>query len=446
MGIHRIWTILSQYLKKVNIKEYEYQTCGIDGLIALHHLKHLLGINILENVPDLTPMFKSFINKIHQLKKIYKINSIVVLEGNVPPIEKSHKQKRDEKKENYLKKSIELIKEENIEEAIKCKKHSISINPFYCKQFYEMCCENNIECIISPFSADHQLRYLEKINKINFIIGDDGDLIALNCQNILHNFNYKTFEGFRYNQYECQNIFFEKNFSQEKLLIQCLFRGCKYYSGIDENNFEIVLKLLNEEKEIDHIKIFEQLIYEDESLKELTKTNFEKSYIAYKYGIVYCPIEHKAKYINELPKDKNNFIYKYNLDEIVGKIYPPEIIEGVVNGKINAKTYEEMKELPHPTHDLIDMFNKMNIDYNSINKNIDKKINFFEKNTITTNKYDDDNYRFKNNNKNNDDKYSKPFFYNSKKLVNNDMEKNENLLQKPFFFNSKLEKKDKKDD
>ena len=122
-----------------------------------------------------------------------------------------------------------------------------------------MCSENNIECIISPYSADHQLRYLEKINKINFIIGSDGDLIALNCQNILHNFNYKTFEGFRYNQNECQNIFLDKNFSEEKLLIQCLFRGCKYYTGIESEQFEIVLKLLNEEKEIDHIKIYQKL-------------------------------------------------------------------------------------------------------------------------------------------------------------------------------------------
>ena len=107
MGIHRIWNILSQYLQKINIKEYEYQTCGIDGHYALHHLKHILGIDILENIPDLTPIFKSFINTIHKLKNIYKINSIVVLEGNIPPIEKSHKQKREEKKENYLKKSIE---------------------------------------------------------------------------------------------------------------------------------------------------------------------------------------------------------------------------------------------------------------------------------------------------------------------------------------------------
>ena len=32
-----------------------------------------------------------------------------------------------------------------------------------------------------------------------------------------------------------------------------------------------------------------------------------------------------------------------------------------------------------PTHDLIDMFNKMNIDYKSKNKNIYKKINYYVK-------------------------------------------------------------------
>jgi 5'-3' exonuclease len=448
MGIHTIWYILSQYLQKINIKKYEYQTCGIDGHYALHHLKHVLGKNILETVPDLTPMFKSLIYSIHKLKKDYKINSIVVMEGNIPPIQEPLKQKRDEEKAINTKKSIELLKEDNIKEAIKYKKHGLSINPYYCKQFYEMCSENNIECIISPYSADHQLRYLEKINKINFIIGCDGDLIALNCKNILYDFNYKTFEGFRYNQNECQNIFLEKNFSEEKLLIQCLFRGCKYYTGIESEQFEIVLKLLNEEKEIDHIKIYQKLFFEDESSKKINKTKFEKSYIAYKYGIVYCPIEHKAKYLNELPIDKNNFIYKYNLDEIVGKIYSPEIIEGVVNGKINALTYEEMKEIPQPTHDLIDMFNKMKIE----NKDIKyKRFDNYEKNTFISNKYDDkmkyDNSRFKKFNNNKNDKYSKPFFYNSKQIYNNDIKKeNENLFQKPFFFNSKSDNKNKKED
>ena len=110
-----------------------------------------------------------------------------------------------------------------------------------------------------------------------------------------------------------------------------------------------------------------------------------------------------------------------------------------------------MKEIPQPTHDLIDMFNKMNIDYNSINKNIDKKINFFEKNTFISNKYDDkmkyDNSRFKKFNNNKNDNYSKPFFYNSKQIYNNDIKKeNENLFQKPFFFNSKSDNKNKKED
>jgi len=107
-----------------------------------------------------------------------------------------------------------------------------------------------------------------------------------------------------------------------------------------------------------------------------------------------------------------------------------------------------MKEIPQPTHDLIDMFNKMKIE----NKDIKyKRFDNYEKNTFISNKYDDkmkyDNSRFKKFNNNKNDKYSKPFFYNSKQIYNNDIKKeNENLFQKPFFFNSKSDNKDKKED
>ena len=420
-----LWKYLSQYLKPINIKEYENQTCGLDAHFFFHSSKGKLGLKILEEIPDFTPIYKYLIDRILLLKKKYNINSIVVLEGNSPPIREKIQNKRDESKDNYLKKANEFIEEKKYYKAMKCKKNSIHLKPIFYKDFYEMCIEKNIECIISPYSSDYQLRYLEKINKIDFVIGCDSDLITLGCKNILYDFDLKNFKGgFRYNKEEFQNIFLEKNFTEEKFLIKCLFMENKFFFTLSQYNLEIATKILEEENEIDLKKIYKEFKFHKESPLETKIINFEKSYIAYKYGIIYCPLEHKGKYLNELPTDKNHFVYKYNLDEIVGEIKPPEIMEGIACGKINAVTYEEMKESLKPTHDFMNMLKKEKELKKNENKEEDKKREKFKR-------------------KNNQN-LSKPFFYNSKKNYNNDLILKENLPPKPFFFNSKLNEKKNK--
>jgi hypothetical protein len=99
-------------------------------------------------------------------------------------------------------------------------------------------------------------------------------------------------------------------------------------------------------------------------------------------------------------------------------------MEGIACGKINAVTYEEMKESLKPTHDFMNMLKKEKELKKNENKEEDKKREKFKR-------------------KNNQN-LSKPFFYNSKKNYNNDLILKENSPPKPFFFNSKLNEKKNK--
>jgi hypothetical protein len=65
-----LWKYLSQYLKPINIKEYENQTCGLDAHFFFHSSKGKLGLKILEEIPDFTPIYKYLIDRILLLKKI----------------------------------------------------------------------------------------------------------------------------------------------------------------------------------------------------------------------------------------------------------------------------------------------------------------------------------------------------------------------------------------
>ena len=459
MGIYRLFSFLKQYLKPINIKEYEYQICGIDGHYFLHKLLPKLGLKILEEVPDLTPIYKILINNFIQLRKEYKIEPIIILEGDDTPIRRKIKSNRIDEREIKLKKVEDLIKENKYIEAKKYKIEAMSIRPYHCKEFYDLCQLNNIKCMICPYEVDQQLKYLEKNKKIDFIIGSDSDLIALSCKNVIFQFNFDTLEGLRYNQDECKLIFFENNFNEERLLIQCILRGCYFYSGINQDNFDITLKVLNEENGNDYKKIIKKLLEKNNNLETFNEQiiEFEKAYISFRYGIIYDLDEQKEKYLNDLPSDKSNFVYKYNLDDIVGVFLDKNIIDGIVNGKISSKTLEEIKDIPKPTHDFINKLNNnnKNIQLNKENDNQEKfkedKNPFFNKDK-KTNKFNKDDKKPDNYENSNDsgeekivfnkNKYStyKNNHHNSK--FNNNDKKYENFNKTNYYHQNKTNKFD----
>ena len=459
MGIYRLFSFLKQYLKPINIKEYEYQICGIDGHYFLHKLLPKLGLKILEEVPDLTPIYKILINNFIQLRKEYKIEPIIILEGDDTPIRRKIKSNRIDEREIKLKKVEDLIKENKYIEAKKYKIEAMSIRPYHCKEFYDLCQLNNIKCMVCPYEVDQQLKYLEKNKKIDFIIGSDSDLIALSCKNVIFQFNFDTLEGLRYNQDECKLIFFENNFNEERLLIQCILRGCYFYSGINQDNFDITLKVLNEENGNDYKKIIKKLLEKNNNLETFNEQiiEFEKAYISFRYGIIYDLDEQKEKYLNDLPSDKSNFVYKYNLDDIVGVFLDKNIIDGIVNGKISSKTLEEIKDIPKPTHDFINKLNNnnKNIQLNKENDNQEKfkedKNPFFNKDK-KTNKFNKDDKKPDNYENSNDsgeekivfnkNKYSTYKNNNHNSKFNNNDKKYENFNKTNYCHQNKTNKFD----
>ena len=348
MGIRRLFSYLKRHLKIVDLEQYKNLTCGIDGHHFLHTLKPILKKTILDEIPDYNQLYELIAEKLLLMKKLYNITPIVVIDGNFPPIKFNEKEKRRLQREKNMIYVNELIKKKKYEKAAEEKLNSLSFKPPFCKDFHEVLNKYNIINIICPYEGDYELRYLEKKKIIDFIIGNDSDFVAFGCKNVIYDFDFETFKGLRYNQDEYKHIFFNKNFTEEKLLYQCIFRGCDFFSGIDKK-LDIITNVIQHND--NYVKIIEKLLGGKNSNKEFleeTIKEFEKTLIIYKYGIIYCPIEKKGKYLNELPQDKNDFVYKYNLDEIVGTIQSPEILYGISCGNIDPITLELLEGNPKP--------------------------------------------------------------------------------------------------
>lgn len=348
MGIRRLLSYLKRSLKRVNLIEYQGLRCGIDGHCLLHTYKHILKKVILDENPDFTILYKYISEQLIKMKQKYNITPIIIIDGDSPPIKAKEKAIRTQKRENILLHVNELINNKKYKKAAEEKINSISFKPPLCKDFIEILNKYNIDNLICPYEGDYELKYLEENKVIDFIIGNDSDFVAFGCKNVIYDFDFETFKGLRYNQDEYKHIFFNKNFTEEKLLYQCIFRGCDFFSGIDKK-IDIITNVIQHND--NYVKIIEKLLGEKNSNKEYleeTIKEFEKTLIIYKYGIIYCPIEKKGKYLNELPQDKNDFVYKYNLDEIVGTIQSPEILYGISCGNIDPITLELLEGNPKP--------------------------------------------------------------------------------------------------
>ena len=347
MGIRRLLSFLKRSIKIVDLNEYSGLTCGIDGHSLLHGYKHKLLKVILDENPDFTILYTFIAEQIIKMKKKYNINSIIVIDGNSPPIKEKEKAIRTKKRENILLYVNDLIKFKKYKKAAQEKLNTISFKPPFCKDFVEILNKYNINNFICPYEGDYELKYLEQNKIIDFIIGNDSDFVAFGCKNVIFDFDLETFKGYRYNQDECKKLFFDKNFSDEKLLYQCIFRGCDFFEGISKN-LNIIRNVIQNEDENNYIKIIKKLLEgivnnSNKNILEETINQFEKALIIYKYGVVYCPIEKKGKYLNDLPDDKSNFVYKYNLDNIVGKIHPPNIMYGISIAEIDPHTFEKLE-------------------------------------------------------------------------------------------------------
>ena len=213
------------------------------------------------------------------MKKKYNITQIIIIDGDSPPIKAKEKAIRTQKRENILLHVNELINNKKYKKAAEEKINSISFKPPLCKDFIEILNKYNIDNLICPYEGDYELKYLEENKVIDFIIGNDSDFVAFGCKNVIYDFDFETFKGLRYNQDEYKHIFFNKNFTEEKLLYQCIFRGCDFFNGIDKK-LDIITNVI--QHNYNYVKIIEKLLGGKNSNKEFleeTIKEFEKTLI-----------------------------------------------------------------------------------------------------------------------------------------------------------------------
>ena len=375
MGINNLLRTLKSITLQKHLKEYKNKRVAIDGYCWLHKSIFTIGTSILEEKIDITPCIYYFKRKIFKLLQ-YNITPIVVFDGAKIPIKKNEEERRRKNRNELLKESEKYMKMNDKYQASKIKIKAFDISPQFAYEFIKILKEYNIEYIVAPYEADIQLAYLSKINYVDFIITEDSDLIALGCKCILYKLgqddNDTGYEICYDNLKKCDCFDFSC-FNDDKFLSFCILCGCDYFkiNGVgsklayyavkDYDNYIQSINFLI--KKIKNVNINERILIE----------MFEKAFLAFRYQIIYCPIEKKMKYYRDIHENIYPFMNKYleNGFDFVGKIEND-----------SKKVSEHVKGIIDPiSHELLDKNEDLYVNkYGKNNENNQKEVNCDDKN------------------------------------------------------------------
>jgi len=203
MGIKNLWPLLHRTsAAPVNLSSLRGQKVGIDfslWLVAILQTsreiieKSFLGVNI-----EIKPEIRSHIAS--RLSDFVRngILPILVLDGAKNPLKQgtnaARNAKRDEAGEN-VKKAYRDEVDVTYEELMGFKKKWIGPDSRIQRMCIEILQEIGASFIVSPYEADSQLAYMERVHIIAAIVSTDGDMIGLGARNVL---KYKNGQYYRY--------------------------------------------------------------------------------------------------------------------------------------------------------------------------------------------------------------------------------------------------------
>ena len=351
MGIPNLLRILRNITTRQTLSAYRGKRAGIDGYTWLHRSLYCIGDGILKDPIDISRCLNFFIKKLQLLLK-NQITPIFIFDGDKLPMKYDEEDKREIKRKEFEKESQNLLRMNNIYGAINKKIEGFDVTPEFAFEFIKILHIYNIEYYVAPYEADAQLAYLSYINYVDFIITEDSDLVAYGCKCVLYKLGSLKNEPLDVGEeilYEnvkhCKEIRF-KNFTEDKFLNFCILVGCDYLkiSGVGP---KLATEALN--KFDDYNKFLGYIFSKNFIQGSITETikRYEKSFLTFRYQVVYCPVEKKMKYFRNINDKCYYFLNKYRNDlSFLGNTHlnDTDYLERYIKGYINPMTKEEIDE------------------------------------------------------------------------------------------------------
>lgn len=291
MGITGLLPIVKGIMKKTHIGKFSGTKLGIDGHAWIHQVLPSISYELYTGNP-IKRHLDIFMSKIQSLLD-FNIKPIFVFDGDyLESKEKTIKEREALRKK--AKDEVEFyLKRNDMGKARDLMKRCVSVTPEVLHSILNLLKMNQIEFIVSPYEADAQLYFLQKVGYIDHILTEDSDLIVYGSSSVLYKYS-----GTHVDEYDANHLHKAKDvYFKENLLDICILSGCDYLDSIKGVGLITAHKVLKANKDISsftkHMASLNKTIPTD-YLEE-----FEKAKTTFLHHIVYNPLTRKRQFLKE---------------------------------------------------------------------------------------------------------------------------------------------------
>lgn len=326
MGITGLLPMIKDTMRSKHIKSYAGKKIGIDGHGWIHSVLPAIAKDLYYDRP--TSRHLSILSgRIRNLQD-YGIIPIFIFDGDYYPSKEKTIIERREAREKIRKEVETCLKRKDVSKAEDLMKRCASITKDVINSIIQMLRVSKIEYFISPYEADAQLFYLQKIGYIDYIMTEDSDLIAYGATNILYKYSGSRVEEYNYSRFLARM----DKFFVENILDICILSGCDYLNSIKGVGLMTAYKKL---KETGNVPDFVRSIRNQNKEVPVSYIEmFQNAKIAFLHHIVYDPNLKRRMYL-ETPESNFEFlgsidISPYTIDNIIiDRHFKPESVDNV---------------------------------------------------------------------------------------------------------------------
>jgi flap endonuclease-1 len=229
MGIRSLNTLIKKYspesIAENNVDFYSGKKVAIDCSILIYKYVHM------QKVPN--SHIIGFANRVNYYLK-NNILPVFVFDGTPPDAKKNVLQKRQNIRKKIQDKidDCKLTLDNATTDAEKCKAHAelekLSSQVVYVNKYHISECKEFLDSIGIPYiqstgEAEKTCVYLQKINKVDYVVSDDTDTLTFGCTSVL-----KTNIKDKIYQINLESILSGFQMTYDEFVDFCILSGCDY--------------------------------------------------------------------------------------------------------------------------------------------------------------------------------------------------------------------------
>jgi len=268
MGIKDLLKELKPIMKTdAHLSHFRGKRAGVDASCWLHRSAHSCAWELVSGKGS--DKYLKFLLKCIDCLQRNGVIPIIVFDGAQLPMKANEEHRRGVDRDNALREAMEADRMRDWQRRHQAAQRAVRTTKEMLKGFIDLCVENAVKFVCSPYEADAQLGYMYKHNQIDFVISEDSDLILYGVREVFYKLdvngggnghylnldeirNYRPPRDVKKSAKSMDLCLFLKRYPDLLEMIHvCVLSGCDYLNSLPGIGLKTAVKKSNAIRKVD---------------------------------------------------------------------------------------------------------------------------------------------------------------------------------------------------